>query len=113
ALRATLTDDVANFRVDIAKDDLVFVRKADVINLKKRFAVGKALGHGWSSQIHQLLSFFKLQVRVGEKEFLGQPQRVILKQANQQNCDVDRKDGLDKEVHVVVKRQLADSPFRP
>jgi len=33
-----LANDVANFRVHIAKDDLVFVRKADVVNLKKRFA---------------------------------------------------------------------------
>ena len=49
ALRAALAHDVANFRVHIPKDNLVFVRKTDVINLKKRFAVGAALRHGWSS----------------------------------------------------------------
>src|ERR1700730_1508936 len=110
ALGAALANDVANFRVHIAKDDLVFVRKADVVNLKKRFAVGAALGHGWSSQVQKPLSFFKLQVRVGEQKFLRQPQRVILKQANQQNCDLNRKHGLEPEVLVLIQQQGTDPP---
>src|SRR5882762_10147417 len=67
ARRPEKTNDLA-LGAALAKDDLVFVRKADVVNLKKRFAVGAALGHGWSSQIQKLLSFFKLQLRVGEQK---------------------------------------------
>src|SRR6266446_1077727 len=113
ALRAAFTDDVANLCVDIAKDDLVFVRKTDVVDLEKRFAVSAARGHGWSSQVHELLSFFKLQIRSREQEFLRQPQRVILKQSNQQNGDLNGEHSLKPEMLILIEEQGADTALRP
>ena len=46
ALRSSFAHDVADFRVDIAEDDLVVIREADVVNLQKRIAVGAPLRHG-------------------------------------------------------------------
>ena len=41
--------DIANFRVDVAKDDFVAVGEADVINLEKRIAVFASIGQALSS----------------------------------------------------------------
>src|SRR5213594_292575 len=113
ALRAALAHNVANFRVHIPKDNLVIVGKANVINLKQRFAVGAAFGHEWSSQIDELLSFLELQVRVGEQKLLSQPQRVILEQSNDQDSDLNRKHGLKPEMLVLIQQQRADTTLRP
>src|SRR5205807_1026930 len=113
ALRAVLAHDVANFRIYVSENDLVLVRKADVVNLQKCFAVGAAVGHRKSSQIHELLSFFKLQIRVREQEFLGQSARVVLKQSNQQNGDLNRKYGVQPEVFVLIQQQCTDTTLRP
>src|SRR5258708_7468101 len=80
--------------VDVAKNDLVVVRQADVVNLEKRVGIFASFGQALSSQMLKPLPLFQLQVRVGKEEFFRQAQRVVLKQANQQDCDLNRKDGL-------------------
>src|SRR5467141_2535207 len=79
ALSAVGTHDVANLRVDVAKNDLVVVSQTDVVNLEKRVGVFASFGQALSSKMLKPLPLFQLQVRVGKEEFFGQAQRVILK----------------------------------
>src|SRR5260370_23009282 len=94
ALSAVGAHDVANLRVNVAKNHLVVVRQADVVNLEKRVGIFASFGQALSSQMLKPLPLFQLQVRVGKEEFFRQAQRVVLKQAHQQDGDLNRKDGL-------------------
>jgi hypothetical protein len=110
-LRAAGTHDVADLRVDVAKNHLVLISKAHVVNLKKRIAVSAALGHWLSSQMVERLSFLELQARVGEKESLGEPQHVVLQQSNHKNCDLNRKHSLQPKMLVLIEEQSTHATF--
>src|SRR5438046_2541019 len=109
ALRAVGAHDVANLRVDIVKNDFIVVRQTDVVNLEKRIGVFALFGQALSSQMPKPLPLFQLQIRVGKEEFFGQAQRIVLKQANQQDGDLNRKDGFEAEMFVLIEKQRADA----
>jgi hypothetical protein len=80
--------DVANLLVDVAKNDFVAVRQADVVNLEKRVGALASLGQTSSSQIVKPLSLFQLQISARKEEFLRQAQRVVLAQSDRQDGDL-------------------------
>src|SRR6266576_3175239 len=66
ALSTVGTHDVANLRVDVAKNDLVVLKQADVVNLEKRVGIFASFGQALPSQMLKRLALFRLQVRVGK-----------------------------------------------
>src|SRR5580704_10169452 len=79
ALSAVGAHDVANLRVDVAKNDLVTVGKADVINLEKRVGILASIRQASSSRMRKPLPLFQLQISVRKEEFFSQAQGVVLK----------------------------------
>ena len=104
ALGAIGAHDVANLRVDVAKNDFVIIGQTDMVNFEKRVGVPASLGQALSSQMLKPLPLFQLQIRVRKEKFLGQTQRVVLTQSNQQDGDLNGKDRLKPEVFVLVEK---------